>query len=138
MRKPPEDGSGADRVRNILVAEPDASWMTTVTRVMRQDGWVCFPAASPEQATQKLHERTYDAFLFSSELGTSTVDGLMRDVRARYFRARVVLMLPAHAVTRGESWRFMRDLVLLQRPCSPNRIIAAVNKAVAPTRLKRA
>ena len=64
-------------------------------------------------------------------------DSLMREVRTRYFRTRVVLIVPVNAPTRGETWRFLRELVILNRPCSLQKVLDAVNRPSA-TRRRRA
>ena len=127
-----ESQSGGAKVRSVLVVDPDPMWGPAAARVLQTQGWSCFLERKPRDATYRLHRRSYDAFVISAKIGNSVVDSLIRDIRTRYFRTRVVLILPDIKATLSETWRFFRGLVVLQRPCSLEKIFNAVNGTTAP------
>ena len=119
--------AGESKVRSVLVVDPDPMWGPAAARVLQSEGWSCFLERKPNDALFRLHQRIYDAFVLSAKIGNELVDSFMRDIRTRYFRTRVVLILPMNAPSRGETWRFFRGLVVLRRPCSLQKVFNAVN-----------
>lgn len=111
--------------RNILLVEPDPLWGLAVQQSLVRQGYNVDRTPTPVAAVGILHRRTYDLFILSTAVDAMALESMVREIRARYFRPRLVLVLPARDEDRSEPWRVERATVL-RRPCPLEKIASAV------------
>lgn len=122
----------------VLVIEPDKPWAEAVCGALREKGFAPAPAATPEEARWRLHERHYDLLVLSTALGDIALEVLMAELHGHGVPPPVLLIEDRRGGAASEAWRFLRAARSLRRPCRVRDVVDAAMTLVGRAGTERA